>query len=96
MLAESDKDRAILTQHQRRDGTSMTKKNDQAAGVAAAESDGIEQTRREFLKGGVAAAGAGLAAATLPGAAVAAGDDCQPENPYGSRPGGGISLPEYY
>ena len=34
--------------------------------------DGIEQGRREFLKGSVAAAGAGLAAATVPGVSAAA------------------------
>ena len=32
----------------------------------------------------------------MPGVSAAAGDDCQQENPYGARPGGGISLPEYY
>jgi len=74
----------------------MTEKDDHSRGGKESKADGIEQTRRDFLKGGVAAAGAGLAAATLPGASAAAGDDCQPENPYGARPGGGISLPEYY
>jgi len=55
-----------------------------------------DHSRRDFLKG-TAAAGAGLAAAAaVPGVAMAAEDDCQPENPYGSRPGGGISLPDYY
>jgi len=58
----------------------------------------IEESRRNFLKGSAAAAGAGIAAATVPGvaAAAAAEGDCQPENPYGDRPGGGISLPDYY
>ncbi len=55
-----------------------------------------DHSRRDFLKG-TAAAGAGLAAvAAVPGVAMAAEDDCEPKNPYGSRPGGGISLPEYY
>lgn len=58
--------------------------------------ENIMEGRRGFLKGSVAAAGAGLAAATVPGASVAASDDSQSENPYGKRPGGGISLPEYY
>lgn len=57
-------------------------------------------TRRKFLKGmGVAGAvGAGLAAGgVLPGQAAAQGaGPCTPKNPYGGRPGGGISLPEYY
>ncbi len=55
-----------------------------------------DHSRRDFLKG-TAAAGAGLAAvAAVPGVAMAAEDDCQPKNPYGSRPGGGITLPDYY
>jgi len=45
----------------------MNKDNDQKN-----EQDEIEQGRREFLKGGVAAAGAGLAARAVPGLAVAA------------------------
>jgi ribonuclease Z len=58
--------------------------------------------RRDFLKGSVIAASAGLAAAAVPGLAAA---ESQPQsttqapsskNPYGARPGGGISLPEYY
>ena len=56
----------------------------------------IEGSRRNFLKGSAAAAGAGIAAATVPGVAAAAEGDCEPENPYGDRPGGGISLPDYY
>jgi len=55
-----------------------------------------DHSRRDFLKG-TAAAGAGLAAAAaVPSVAMAAEEDCQPKNPYGSRPGGGISLPDYY
>ena len=55
-----------------------------------------DHSRRDFLKG-TAAAGAGLAAvAAVPGVAMAAEEDCEPKNPYGSRPGGGISLPDYY
>jgi ribonuclease Z len=69
----------------------MSKEDDQRN-----EPDGMEQGRRNFLKGSAAAAGSGLAAATVPGVTAAAEGDCQPENPYGPRPGGGISLPEYY
>jgi len=70
----------------------ITKDNDQGN-----EQKEIEQkSRRDFLKGSVAAAGAGIAATTVPGVTAAAEGDCQPENPYGARPGGGISLPEYY
>jgi len=39
----------------------------------------------------------GLATAAMPGLAAAPTAESQPsKNPYGSRPGGGISLPEYY
>ena len=58
------------------------------------EQEDIRHSRRDFLKG--SAAGAGLAATTVPGAAVVGKDDCPTENPYGDRPGGGISLPKYY
>ena len=55
-----------------------------------------DHSRRDFLKG-TAAAGAGLAAAaTVPGMAMAAEGDSQPENPYGPNPGVGISVPDYY
>jgi ribonuclease BN (tRNA processing enzyme) len=59
-------------------------------------------SRRDFLKGSVVAASAGLAAAAVPGLAAAESQPKStthapsPENPYGARPGGGISLPEYY
>ena len=54
----------------------------------------VEPGRREFLKGGAAVAGAGLAAAGVAGTATpAAAAKGHPENPYGARPGGGISLP---
>ncbi|HBL44912.1 MAG TPA: ribonuclease Z, partial [Planctomycetaceae bacterium] len=56
---------------------------------------GNEQGRRNFLKGSAAAVGAGLAA-SVPGMASAADGDCEMKNPYGARPGGGISLPDYY
>ena len=59
-----------------------------------------ESTRRKFLKGsGVVAGGlaaGGLAGATVPGVLGAAEKRPPPENPYGARPGGGISLPDYY
>ena len=65
------------------------------------EQDEIQQGRRDFLKGSSAAAGAlaatGLGAASTASAAEAvSAADVPPENPYGPRPGGGISLPEYY
>jgi len=50
--------------------------------------------RRDFLKAG-ALAGAGVAASTVPGMAKSSQKNEQ-KNPYGARPGGGISLPEYY
>lgn len=55
------------------------------------------QGRRNFLKGSAAAVGAGLAA-SVPGISSAAESDgkCEMKNPYGARPGGGISLPDYY
>jgi ribonuclease Z len=53
------------------------------------------QSRRDFLKGSAIAAGAGLAATTAPGVAAAQANN-ESRNPYGPRPGGGISLPEYY
>ncbi|MDH3910324.1 MAG: twin-arginine translocation signal domain-containing protein, partial [Rhodospirillales bacterium] len=55
----------------------------------------VEQGRRNFLKGSGAVAG-GLAAATVAGSSTVAAAQGQPENPYGARPGGGISLPDYY
>ncbi len=61
------------------------------------DQEAVEYGRRNFLKGGAAVAGAGLAAAGMAGTATpAAAAEGQPENPYGARPGGGISLPEYY
>jgi ribonuclease BN (tRNA processing enzyme) len=59
------------------------------------EQEEFEQGRRDFLKGSAATAGAGLAATAVPGVA-AAQTDSEPQNPYGPRPGGGISLPDYY
>ena len=61
------------------------------------EQEEVQSGRREFLKGSAAAAatGAALAAATVPGVAAAQARG-EPQNPYGPRPGGGISLPEYY
>ena len=59
------------------------------------------RSRREFLKGSGVVAG-GIAAAATPALAAAAESQQDttaappPENPYGARPGGGISLPEYY
>ncbi len=60
------------------------------------EKDKVTESRRNFLKGS-AAAGAGLAAGAVPGVSAAAeGGGVPPKNPYGPRPGGGISLPDYY
>jgi ribonuclease BN (tRNA processing enzyme) len=57
-------------------------------------------SRRDFLtSAGAGVVGAGVAAGGLlpnQAAAQAAGDQVMPKNPYGGRPGGGISLPEYY
>ena len=54
------------------------------------------QNRREFLKGSGIVAG-GFAVAGEPGAQAGQQDPAPPsQNPYGARPGGGISLPEYY
>ncbi len=55
----------------------------------------VEQGRRDFLKGSGAVAG-GLAAATVAGSSTASAAEGQSKNPYGDRPGGGISLPDYY
>ncbi len=54
------------------------------------------QSRRDFLKTSAVAAGVTAAAVNVPGASLAAETEPQPKNPYGARPGGGISLPEYY
>jgi len=50
----------------------MNKRDDHDKDVETPQSTDVEQGRREFLKGGVAAAGAGLAAGVVPGLAVAA------------------------
>jgi len=50
----------------------MNKRDDHDKDVETPQSTDVEQGRREFLKGGVAAAGAGLAAGAVPGLAVAA------------------------
>jgi len=66
--------------------------------------ESVDKSRRDFLKGSGIVAG-GLAAATVPGLVEAASAKAEQkgkneppplQNPYGSRPGGGISLPEYY
>jgi len=54
-----------------------------------------DKSRRDFLKGSGMVAG-GIAAASLIGPSNADAAEGAPKNPYGSRPGGGISLPEYY
>ena len=50
----------------------MNKRNDHDKEVETPQSTDVEQGRRDFLKGSVAAAGAGLAASTVPGLAAAA------------------------
>ncbi len=70
-------------------------------GKPSKASDAPGQNRRDFLKASGAVAG-GVAAGAVPGLVDVAHADqqetapCPPENPYGARPGGGISLPEYY
>ncbi len=59
------------------------------------DQDPIKQGRRNFLKGSGVVAG-GLAATAVAGVSTASAAEGQPENPYGGRPGGGISLPDYY
>src|SRR5210317_88010 len=78
----------------------MDKKDNQSK-----DEETVDKSRRDFLKGSSVVAAGGLAAAAVPGLAEAAAaharqqdstEPSPPENPYGSRPGGGISLPEYY
>ena len=64
--------------------------------------ESAKQSRRNFLKNSGLAAG-GLAAAAAPVLASTAEaqqqdltQDPPSKNPYGPRPGGGISLPDYY
>jgi len=57
--------------------------------------DSVEHGRRDFLKGSGVVAG-GLAATAVAGASTASAAEGQSRNPYGDRPGGGISLPDYY
>jgi ribonuclease BN (tRNA processing enzyme) len=57
--------------------------------------ESVEQDRRSFLKGSGVVAG-GLAATAMAGASTANAAESPSENPYGARPGGGISLPDYY
>ena len=61
-----------------------------------------QHSRRDFLKTSGVVAG-GLAAGTIPGLTAAQAQEANPDytdpppqNPYGARPGGGISLPDYY
>ena len=59
------------------------------------DQDSAETGRRDFLKGSVVVAG-GLATAAMAGTTAAAATESESKNPYGDRPGGGISLPDYY
>lgn len=52
-------------------------------------------SRRDFLKTS-ALGSAGIMASTVPGVDDNSETAHEPKNPYGDRPGGGISLPEYY
>ena len=49
-------------------------------------------SRRDVLKG----AATGAAALGVVSAGVASAHEAPSSNPYGPRPGGGISLPDYY
>ena len=49
-------------------------------------------SRRDVLKG----AAAGAAALGVVSGGVASAHEAPSSNPYGPRPGGGISLPDYY
>ena len=83
-------------------------KDDHEKAGETSQSSTTGSSRRDFLKGSIPVAGAGLAAAAMPGLAAAPTSPSQPQsatqdqtipspkNPYGSRPGGGISLPDYY
>ena len=55
----------------------------------------VEQGRRDFLKGSGVVAG-GLAATAVTGTSTSSAAEGQSTNPYGERPGVGISLPDYY
>ena len=70
------------------------KDNPKSKGGTLQDSD-HNQSRRDFLKGSGIVAG-GIAAASLIGTSNADAAEGESKNPYGPRPGGGISLPEYY
>ena len=55
----------------------MNKRDDHDKEVETPQSTDVEQDRRDFLKGSAAAAGAGLAASTVPGLAGAAESDAK-------------------
>jgi ribonuclease Z len=80
----------------------MPKKDDHGNKENTSHSSTNDLSRRDFLKGSVTAAGAGLAAAAASGLAAAESQlhsttqAPSTKNPYGARPGGGISLPDYY
>ena len=55
----------------------MNKRDEHDQDVEMPQSTDVEQGRRDFLKGSAAAAGAGLAASTVPGLAAAAESDAK-------------------
>lgn len=74
----------------------MEKKDTQSSKGETKKNSAAKQSRRDFLKGSTVVAGAAAASMAIPGVSAAAEPECQPTNPYGPRPGGGVSLPEYY
>jgi ribonuclease BN (tRNA processing enzyme) len=76
----------------------MSKKEDEKKKVKASQNSAPNQSRRDFIKNSAVVAGAAAAALAVQGVSMAAESESQSQqkNPYGKRPGGGISLPEYY
>jgi ribonuclease BN (tRNA processing enzyme) len=76
----------------------MSKKEDEKKKVKASQNSAPNQSRRDFIKNSAVVAGAAAASMAVQGVSMAAESESQSQqkNPYGSRPGGGISLPEYY
>ena len=76
----------------------MSKKEDEKKKVKASQNSAPNQSRRDFIKNSAVVAGAAAATLAAQGVSMAAESESQSQqkNPYGKRPGGGISLPEYY
>ena len=86
--------------HDDRDGPAPEESPDEHSPADEPHKEGF--SRREALQVGAAGI-AGLGVGMTPAVAEArrkkkkeADGDPPPKNPYGARPGGGISLPEYY